>query len=158
MAHTDPNPHTETYSTRLLAWGNNTAVVVPDEVLDRFGKGKRPGVIVSLNGYEYCSTVAVMDGMNLIPVRKEVREGAGLTASDEVDVSLTLEVWPRQVDLADDFAAALDAQPKAREFYDALTNSLQRFHADNVNAARTPETRQRRIDKSIALFLDGKKR
>jgi uncharacterized protein YdeI (YjbR/CyaY-like superfamily) len=35
---------------------------------------------------------------------------------------------------------------------------MQRFHADNISGAKTPETRQRRIDKSIALFLEGKKR
>lgn len=149
---------TESFSTEVLAWGNNTGIEVPEEVLERFGKGRRPGVIVTINGYEYRSTVAVMDGMNLLPVSKAVREGAGVAGGDVVDVTLTLEVGPRPIDLSEDFAAALDAQPAAREFFDALANSLQRFHADNVNAAKTPETRQRRIDKAIALFLDGKKR
>jgi hypothetical protein len=150
--------HTESYSTELLAWGNNTAVEVPDEVLERFGKGKRPGVIVTLNGYEYRSTVAVMDGMTLLPVAKKIRDGAGVAPGDLIAVTLTLEVGPRPVDLPDDLAAALDAQPAAREFYDNLANSLQRFHADNVNGAKTPKTRQRRIEKSVALFLEGKKR
>lgn len=149
---------TESFSTEVLAWGNNTGIEVPEEVLERFGKGRRPGVIVTINGYEYRSTVAVMDGMNLLPVSKAVREGAGVAGGDVVDVTLTLEVGPRPIDLSEDFAAALDAQPAAREFFDALANSLQRFHADNVNAAKTPETSQRRIDKAIALFLDGKKR
>jgi uncharacterized protein YdeI (YjbR/CyaY-like superfamily) len=99
-----------------------------------------------------------MDGMNLIPVRKEVRAASGVMPGQAIDVTLTLEEGPRPVDMPDDFAAALDAQPHAREFYDALANSLQRFHADNVNGAKTPETRQRRIDKSVTLFLEGKKR
>jgi hypothetical protein len=35
---------------------------------------------------------------------------------------------------------------------------MQRYHVDNVNAAKSADTRQRRIDKAIALFLDGKQR
>jgi hypothetical protein len=39
----------------------------------------------------------------------------------------------------------------AKSFFDALSNSLQRFHVHNVNAAKTDETRARRIDKAVAL-------
>lgn len=35
---------------------------------------------------------------------------------------------------------------------------FERYHVDNVNAAKAPETRQRRIDKAVNLFLDGKQR
>ncbi len=56
------------------------------------------------------------------------------------------------------FAAALAAWPAARAFFDTLPNSLQRYHVDNVNGAKAPETRSRRIDKAVALFLDGRKR
>jgi uncharacterized protein YdeI (YjbR/CyaY-like superfamily) len=39
-----------------------------------------------------------------------------------------------------------------------LPNSIQRYHVDNINAAKTDETRERRIDKAISLFLEGKRR
>jgi hypothetical protein len=35
---------------------------------------------------------------------------------------------------------------------------MQRYHVDNVNAAKSADTRQRHIDKAIALFVDGKQR
>jgi uncharacterized protein YdeI (YjbR/CyaY-like superfamily) len=35
---------------------------------------------------------------------------------------------------------------------------MQRYHIDNVNAAKSAETRQRRIEKAISLFRDGKQR
>jgi len=57
-----------------------------------------------------------------------------------------------------DFAAAMDGQESARQFFDGLPNSLQRYHVDNINAAKAPETRQRRIDKSVGLFVAGKQR
>jgi uncharacterized protein YdeI (YjbR/CyaY-like superfamily) len=52
----------------------------------------------------------------------------------------------------------MEQQEPARQFFDGLSSSLQRYHIDNVNAAKAPETRQRRIDKSVGLFLAGKQR
>jgi len=46
----------------------------------------------------------------------------------------------------------------SRAFFGALSNSMRRYHVDNINAAKSADTRQRRIDKAIALFLDGKQR
>ena len=46
----------------------------------------------------------------------------------------------------------------AGAFFATLSNSLQRYHLDNINGAKTAETRQRRIEKAISLFREGKKR
>jgi uncharacterized protein YdeI (YjbR/CyaY-like superfamily) len=35
---------------------------------------------------------------------------------------------------------------------------MQRYHVANITAAKTAETRQRRIDKAITLFRAGKQR
>lgn len=87
-----------------------------------------------------------------------MRKATGLANGDTVHVTLTLDTTPRAVDLPDDFAAALDADPRARAFYDGLSNSLQRYHVGNVTGTKNPDTRQRRIDKAIDLFLAGKPR
>jgi uncharacterized protein YdeI (YjbR/CyaY-like superfamily) len=73
-------------------------------------------------------------------------------------VTLTLADTPREVVVPDDLAQALEAEPACSAFFSSLSNSLQRYHVDNVNAAKTPETRQRRVEKSLALFREGKKR
>ena len=65
---------------------------------------------------------------------------------------------PREVDMPDDFATALAADPAAGAFFAKLSNSLQRYHAGNINAAKTAGTRQRRIDKALSLFREGKQR
>ena len=46
----------------------------------------------------------------------------------------------------------------ARSFFDGLSNSVQRYHVDNIATAKTEETRQRRIDKTVELFRNGKQR
>lgn len=155
---TSTEPRSASFETTLTANGNNTGIVVPPDVIDQLGAGKRPPVVVDVNGHEYRSTVAVMGGQFMVSVSAAVRTATGLAGGDPIRVTLTLADTPREVAMSDDFAAALDAHEAARQFFDTLPNSLQRFHVDNVNAAKTPETRQRRIDKAIGLFLEGKRR
>jgi hypothetical protein len=147
-----------TFDTTVSASGNNTGIAVPDEVIEHLGHGKRPPVLVNVNGYEYRSTVAVMGGRYMIGLSAAVRAATGLKGGDPIRVSLTVAESPREVDVPADFAAALHAQETARLFFDKLSNSLQRYHVDNINAAKAPETRQRRIDKAVSLFLAGKQR
>jgi hypothetical protein len=116
------------------------------------------GNLVTVNGYEYRSTVAVMGGRYLISLSAAVRAATGLKGGDPISVVLTVADTPREVEVPADFAAAMEQQEPARQFFDGLSSSLQRYHVDNVNAAKAPETRQRRIDKSVGLFLAGRQR
>lgn len=135
-----------------------TGIEVPAAVVEALGAGKRPAVRVRLDDHEFRTTLGVMGGRTMIPVSAAVRKEAGLTAGDEVAVVLTVDASPREIDLPDDFARALAAEPAALAFYETLSNSLKRYHVDNVNGAKTEETRARRIDKSVGLFLAGKPR
>ena len=146
------------FDSTLAATGNNTGIVVPDEVIDQLGGGRKPAVAVNVNGYEYRNTVGIMGGKYMISVSAAVRKDTGLKAGDPIHVVLTLADQPREVIVPEDLAAALSGEPAAEAFFAALPNSLQRYHADNINGAKTPETRQRRIDKAVALFLEGKRR
>ena len=146
------------FDTTVAAAGNNTGIVVPDEVIERLGAGRRPAVVVNVNGYEYQSTVGVMGGRHLISISAAVRKDTGLKAGDPIHVVLTLADRPRDVTIPADLAAALSADAAAGAFFAKLSNSLQRYHVDNVNDAKTAETRQRRIEKAISLFREGKQR
>jgi Bacteriocin-protection, YdeI or OmpD-Associated/Domain of unknown function (DUF1905) len=148
----------ETFNSTLSGTGNNTGIVVPDDVVDRLGAGHRPPVSVDVNGYAYRSTIAVMSGQHLIGVSAAIRKETGLKAGDPITVTLRVDTSPRGVVVAPDFATALDASPGGRAFFDALSNSLQRYHIDLIEGAKTPETRVRRIEKAVALFLEGKPR
>lgn len=147
-----------TFSTTLRAFGNNTGIVVPPEVIEELGAGKRPPVVVDVNGYEYRNTVGVMGGKYMISVSSAIRKETGLKGGDEIRVKLTIADGPRPVVVPAELKAALKAQPAAGAFFQKLSNSLQRYHIDNINGAKTPETRKRRVDKAVELFLAGKKR
>ena len=135
-----------------------TGIQIPDEVVEGLGSGKRPPIRVTINGYTYRNTVAVMGGVYMVGVSAEHRAGAGVAGGDEVDVDIELDTAPRQVTLPDDFAAALDAEPMARETFDRLSNSNKGWHVSQVTGAKTDETRQRRIAKSVGMLREGRAR
>jgi Bacteriocin-protection, YdeI or OmpD-Associated/Domain of unknown function (DUF1905) len=147
-----------TFTSTLAMFGNNTGIVVPEKVIGHFNAGKRVPVLVNLNGHEYRSTVAVMGGQYLIGVSAAIRKATGLAGGDPITVTLTLATTPREIDIPEDFRACLAEFPEAQTFFNGFSNSLQRMHIDNVNNAKTSDTRQRRIDKAVELFVAGKQR
>jgi uncharacterized protein YdeI (YjbR/CyaY-like superfamily) len=81
-----------------------------------------------------------------------------VAAGDELEVELVLDTAPRTVEVPHDFAAALDAEPAARVMFDSLSYSNQSWHVLQVTGAKTDETRQRRITKSVQTLRAGRKR
>ena len=69
-----------------------------------------------------------------------------------------MAVQPRVVTVPPDFAAALDAEPAARRTFDALSNSNKSWHVLQVDGAKTDETRQRRIARSVEALREGRVR
>lgn len=145
-------------TTLQLEGKTATGFRVPTEIVEAFGKGKRPPVTVTINGYAYRSTVAAYGDVFMLPVAAEHREAARVAAGDEIDVDLELDSAPREVDVPPDFAAALDAEPDARRTFDALSNSNKKWHVLSVEGAKTEKTRQRRIEKSVAMLREGRAR
>src|SRR6266508_6517850 len=148
-----------TFRTTLeLAGKTATGMRIPAEVVGSLGSGKRPPVLVTINGYTYRNTVAVYGGEYLVGVSAEHRAGAGVAGGDEVDVDIELDTAPRQVTVPADFAAALDAEPNARSTFDGLSYSNKSWHVLQVAGAKTDETRQRRIAKSVDILKEGRAR
>jgi Bacteriocin-protection, YdeI or OmpD-Associated/Domain of unknown function (DUF1905) len=145
-------------TTILTAGKTATGIRVPDDVVDALGKGKRPAVRVTINGFTYRSTIAVMGGDYMVGVSAENRAGAHVGGGDEVDVDIELDTAPREVSLPPDFAAALDANANARRTFDALSPSNKGWHVSSIEGAKTDETRQRRIAKQVEALNAGRAR
>jgi bacteriocin resistance YdeI/OmpD-like protein/uncharacterized protein DUF1905 len=143
-------------ATILLSGKTATGIVVPPDVMERLGPSKRPPVRVTLNGYTYRSSVATVSGQFMVGVSAEVREQAGVAAGDELDVDIELDNESREVTVPPDFAAALEADPAARRFFDGLSYSNKRRVVMPIEDAKTPETRQRRIAKAVGTLHEGR--
>ncbi len=147
------------FRTTIVRSGKNTTgIQVPDEVVEALGAGKRPAVTVTVNGYSYRSTVASMGGVFMVGLSAEHRAGAGVAGGDEVEVDLELDSAPREVTVPPELAAALDAEPAARATFDGLSYSNKSWHVLQVTGAKTEETRQRRIAKSVEALKQGRPR
>jgi hypothetical protein len=146
------------HTTILQGDKTATGIRIPDEVMEALGAGKRPPVLVTINGYTYRNTVAVYGGDYLVGVSAEHRAGAGVAGGDEVDVDIELDTAPRQVTVPTDFAAALAAEPEARRVFDGLSYSNRSWHVLQIEGAKTDETRQRRIAKSVEVLRQGRPR
>jgi hypothetical protein len=135
---------------------NATGIVVPDDIVEKLGAGKKPKVAVSLKGYTYRSTVAVMGGKYMLPLAREHRDAAGVKANDKVEVTLELDTALREVEVPRDFAAALKKAGLTRDFA-ALAFTHRKEHVRAIEEAKAPETRLRRIEKAIAMVAAKKK-
>jgi hypothetical protein len=133
-----------------------TGIRVPPEIVEELGGGKRPAVLVTIGGHTYRSTVATMNGVFMLPVSAEVRAVAGVNSGDVVAVELALDTQPREVSIPSDLAAALAAAPEANRMFDGLAYSNKRRFVLPIEEAKSAETRQRRIDKTIASLREGR--
>ncbi|MCD1260095.1 DUF1905 domain-containing protein [Paenibacillus athensensis] len=142
-------------STVMLSGKTATGLEVPPDIVEALGSGKKPAVTVTINGYAYRTTVATMGGRFMIPLSAEHRAGCGVSAGDEVEVGIELDTQVREMVPPDDFQAALNGEEAAAQFWAGLSYSNKRRVVLNIEGAKTAETRQRRIDKAVALLKEG---
>lgn len=135
------------FKTKLFSGGGNTTgIIIPPEKVEALGKGKRVPVVVSLNGFSYRNTIAVMGGNFCIGVSADIRKQTGLNADDSVDVILTVDEKPREVKIPDDLKKILDKHAGSKEFFESLSYSSKLRFALQIETAKTPETLKKRID------------
>jgi len=142
----------------LIQGSGKTAagIEIPAEVVAALGSSKRPAVRVTINGYTYRSSIASMGGKFMLGVSNEVRQQAGVAAGQAVDVELERDTAPREVLVPDDFKKALAKDKAASQAFAALNYSNQRRLVMAIEAIKTAETRQRRIEKTVSQLHDGK--
>jgi antitoxin component of MazEF toxin-antitoxin module len=144
------------FSTTVQLGGKTaTGMAVPPEVVESLGAGRRPAVTVTVAGHTYRSTIASMGGEFLIPLSAENRTAAGLAAGDAVEVDVELDDAPRTVEVPADLAAALDAEPGARDRFGEQSYSAQRRHVLAVEGAKAAATRERRVAAVVDAFRAG---
>lgn len=128
-----------------------TGIVVPSEAIEALGKGRKPPVKVTVNGYTYRSTIANMGGRFMIGLSKLHRQAAGLKGGELVEVRLELDLEPRITPVPEDLKEVLK-DASLTEAFDALAPSRRKELVRQVEDAKASETRQRRIQKIAELL------
>lgn len=145
-----------TVATTVVRDGSTCYIPVPFDPKPVFGQVRAP-VRVTLNGYTYRSTIAVMGGPPCIPLRRSNREAAGLLGGERLEVRIELDTQPREVDPPADLVAALRAVPGAWDAWQALSFTHRREHVEAIEEAKKPETRTRRIAGAVRM-VSGRRR
>jgi hypothetical protein len=137
--------------------GGGAVVYLPADVAASFGTRRQVRVKGSVNGVAYRSNLMPTgDGGFCLGVHKATREAAGATFGDAVTVTVERDDEPREIVVPDDLAAALRADPVAAAAWERLAPSHRREHANAVADAKKPETRARRVEKTLeALRAKG---
>jgi Domain of unknown function (DUF1905)/Bacteriocin-protection, YdeI or OmpD-Associated len=139
----------ETLRSTVVPAGNATGAEVPAEVVGALGEGKRPKVAITINGPTWRSRVASKGGRYLVGISAANRAAAGIDEGDEIEVTLELDTEPREVDEPADLKVALDAAPIVRAAFDRLPFGLRRRQVNVIEAAKTAQTRERRIERLV---------
>jgi hypothetical protein len=141
------------FRTKILQAGKTaTGVEIPPKIVEALGAGKRPPVRVTINGYTYRSTVAVMGGKYMVGVSAEVREAASVAGGETVNVDIALDTAPREVKVPPELRKAFTSNPAAKRVFDDLSNSKKQLYTLPIEKAKTDETRQRNVAKAIAAL------
>jgi bifunctional DNA-binding transcriptional regulator/antitoxin component of YhaV-PrlF toxin-antitoxin module len=141
------------YSTTILGFGNHAAIEIPSENLAELGGNKRAPLKVTVNGYTYQSTAAVMDGKCLVVFPTKDREASGVASGDTLEVTLELDAGYRNVDVPAELQEALRSNGLSGVFAE-LAYSKRKEYARQVAEAKAEDTKARRITNIINALKD----
>ena len=135
-----------------------TGIEVPTKVVQRLGDSKKPSVRVAIRGHSYRTTVAARGDAFFIPVSAANRTAAGVSAGQMLTVDVTLDDQPREVTVPADLTKALNHDAAAKSTFDRLSFSHKQAYVTWIEEAKKPETRDRRVAKTVGMLHQGKVR
>ncbi|MBB1500332.1 YdeI/OmpD-associated family protein [Propioniciclava sp. MC1683] len=124
---------------------SNLGFELTDAEVATLGAGKRPPVVLAVNGRSVRVRVAPMGGCNLIGITKANRALLGLEPGVEYAIEVTLDDAERTVEVPTELAAAFDGDPALGTAWDGLSFTRRRELAEGITGAKRPETRARRV-------------
>jgi hypothetical protein len=134
------------------------AIDIPFDVEKTYGARGRVPVRGTLNGAPFRSSLFRMGGdCHFMVINRKMRESAGVSGGETVPVTMERDTEERVITPPPDFARALKVNKEAQSTWDKLSYTHRREHVEHIEDAKKPETRERRIAKSIQLLAAGKK-
>ena len=130
---------------------------VPFDVEKTFGTRGRVPVRGTLNGAPFRGSLFPMGGCHFMVVNRHLRAAAGVSGGETVPVQMERDTEERVITPPADLARALKANKEAQATWDKLSYTHRREHVEHLEDAKKPETRQRRLEKAIALLAAGKR-
>jgi hypothetical protein len=138
------------FKTTIFQKGNNLGIEIPENIIAKLNAGKKPPVLMTIKGYTFRSTVAVMGGKFLIPLSSEHRKFVTVKGGDQLEMNIELDPQPRDVEIPTILALALKDNTNAKTFFETLAPSGKRKIITLIKTAKKDETTDKRLDKVIS--------
>jgi hypothetical protein len=129
---------------------------VPFDPSVEWGDKTRHDVTGTINGRKVRGRLTVKAGAHYLELGPAWCRDPSVAAGATVSVALGPE-GPQFDLLATDFAAALDAEPAARHFFESLATFYRKGFVRWIEDAKRPETRAKRIADTVAALAAGKR-
>lgn len=148
----------QTFQTILEKHDNSeaTGIYIPFDVEKIFGARRVP-VCGTINGAEFRSTIMRMNGRFMMAVPKNLREAARAKGGDTIEVLIERDTEKRIIEPTEDLAKALNENSDAKTIWEKLSFTHKKEYVLAIENAKRPETRTRRVDKTIEELLKRKK-
>ena len=134
--------------------GVNRCVDVPKEIADKLGHENFIPVKIKTHGYiKQSNLIPSGEGNFRVFLDSEIRKRAGKDAGEFIEIQIERDNDPRDSHPPEDLEEALLLNKTAKTIYDSSTVNKQREILAYLNAAKTKDTRLKRIDYIISILL-----
>jgi hypothetical protein len=132
------------------AW---TFLPIPFDVEAVFGTRARVPVRGTLNGCAFRNSLQPNgDGTHSMPVNRELRRSAAAGPDDLVEVVIERDEASREPEIPTELGEALAGEPEIEALFERLSVSHKQEFVEWINTAKKPETRCRRVDKTLEML------
>lgn len=147
---------TQRFKTTVSKADSRTFIALPFDPNEIWGVKQRHHITGSINGCAVRRSLGSDGNQYVLPLGAAWRRDNGVAAGAEVEVELSPE-GPQADALTPDIGAALESEPEARAFFEALATFYRNGYIRWIEGARRPETRQARVTELLSLLKAGKK-
>ncbi len=144
------------FRSKLEQTGSKIILPLPFDPDEVWGQRERHHLNGQIQGVVFRGPVQGAKGAYFLSLGPVWLRDSGFSLGQEVEVSLDAE-GPQLERMAEDIAAALAANPKARSFFEALPTFYRKNYMRWLEGAKRPETRAVRIRELLELLAAGKR-
>ena len=134
------------------------ALKPPFDVAEVFQRKGRVPVKGTINGFPFRSSLMNMGDGHMMAVNAQVRDGGHCKAGDTVAVVMELDEDERKVEVPDYLKKIINSDVKAKEFWSKLSFTHQKEYVREIDGAKRPETKEKRIAAMMDALRENKRR
>ncbi len=148
------------FKIKLLGEAGSEAAALkpPFDVVEVFERKGRVPVKGTINGFPFRSSLMNMGDGHMMVVNAELRACAKCKAGDTVTVAMELDEDKRTVEVPADLKKIIERDPKARAFWPKLSFTHQKEYVREIEGAKRPETREKRIAAMMGALRTGQRK